>query len=88
MDALVPMASLPTEMSIRNWMMRSLITDSIRNDPAWNNRNYTAQPRSASGRYYSVSYSAHTIGKPPIIVISWRMIGATAEVNYSHMLAR
>jgi homoserine O-acetyltransferase len=46
MDALVPMAAQPTEMSSRNWMMRRLITDSIRNDPDWNNGNYTAQPRS------------------------------------------
>ncbi len=33
MDVAVPMASLPTEMSSRNWMMRRLIIDSIRNDP-------------------------------------------------------
>jgi homoserine O-acetyltransferase len=46
MDALVPMASQPTEMSSRNWILRRLITDSIRNDPAWNNGNYTTQPRS------------------------------------------
>ena len=46
MDALVPMASQPTEMSSRNWMLRRLITDSIRNDPEWNNGNYTLQPRS------------------------------------------
>ena len=45
MDALVPMASQPTEMSSRNWMMRRLIIDAIRNDPDWNNGNYTAQPR-------------------------------------------
>jgi homoserine O-acetyltransferase len=45
MDALVPMASQPTEMSSRNWIMRRMITDSIRNDPEWNNGNYTAQPK-------------------------------------------
>jgi homoserine O-acetyltransferase len=32
MDVAVPMASLPTEMSGRNWMMRRLIIDSIRSD--------------------------------------------------------
>ena len=47
MDIAVPMASLPTEMSGRNWMMRRLIIDSIRNDPEWMNGNYTKQPRSA-----------------------------------------
>ena len=46
MDALVPMASQPTEMSSRNWMLRRLLTDSIRADPEWNNGNYTKQPRS------------------------------------------
>ena len=30
MDAAVPMASLPIEMSGRNWMLRRLIIDSIR----------------------------------------------------------
>jgi homoserine O-acetyltransferase len=47
MDALVPMASQPSAMSSRNWMLRRLIVDSIRNDPEWNNGNYTKQPRSA-----------------------------------------
>jgi homoserine O-acetyltransferase/O-succinyltransferase len=45
MDALVPMASQPTEMSSRNWMMRRLIIDSIRNDPDWKDGNYETQPR-------------------------------------------
>ena len=45
MDALVPMASQPTEMSSRNWMMRRLIIDAIRNDPDWKDGNYTTQPR-------------------------------------------
>jgi homoserine O-acetyltransferase len=44
MDAVVPMASQPTAMGSRNWMMRRLIIDAIRNDPAWNNGNYTEQP--------------------------------------------
>jgi homoserine O-acetyltransferase/O-succinyltransferase len=44
MDAVVPMASQPTAMGSRNWMMRRLIIDAIRNDPAWNEGNYTEQP--------------------------------------------
>jgi homoserine O-acetyltransferase len=44
MDALVPMAAQPTAMSSRNWIMRRLLIDTIRNDPAWNNGNYTTQP--------------------------------------------
>ncbi|MDR1826979.1 MAG: alpha/beta fold hydrolase [Methylobacteriaceae bacterium] len=45
MDALVPMASMPTEMSGRNWMMRRMIIDAVRNDPAWQNGDYTEQPQ-------------------------------------------
>ena len=55
MDVLVPMASQPTEMSSRNWMLRRLVTDSIRNDPEWNNGNYTKQPRSL--QFASVFYN-------------------------------
>ena len=60
MDALVPMASIPTEMSSRNWMMRRLITDSIRNDPEWMNGEYTKQPRSA--QFASVFFGIATNG--------------------------
>jgi homoserine O-acetyltransferase len=60
MDAAVPMASLPTEMSSRNWMMRRLIIDSIRNDPEWMNGNYSRQPRSL--QVASVFYGIATNG--------------------------
>jgi homoserine O-acetyltransferase/O-succinyltransferase len=60
MDALAPMASQPTEMASRNWMLRRLITDSIRNDPEWNGGDYTAQPKSA--RFASVFYGIATNG--------------------------
>jgi homoserine O-acetyltransferase len=60
MDIAVPMASLPTEMSGRNWMMRRLIIDSIRSDPGWMNGNYTKQPRSA--QFASIFYAIGTNG--------------------------
>jgi homoserine O-acetyltransferase len=60
MDLAVPMASLPTEMSGRNWMMRRLILDSIRNDPEWMNGNYAKQPRSL--QFALVFYSFATSG--------------------------
>src|SRR5712691_4516916 len=60
LDVAVPMASLPTEMSGRNWMMRRLIIDSIRNDPEWMNGNYTKQPRSL--QFASVFYGVATNG--------------------------
>ena len=46
MDALMPLASLPTQISGRNRVWRKTLIDAIRNDPAWNGGNYTAQPPS------------------------------------------
>ncbi len=45
MDAAVPMASQPTEMAARNWMLRRIMLETIRNDPDYNGGNYTTQPR-------------------------------------------
>jgi homoserine O-acetyltransferase len=45
MDALAPMASQPTEMASRNWMLRRMMLETIRNDPDYNGGNYTSQPR-------------------------------------------
>ena len=60
MDVMVPMASQPSAMSSRNWMMRRLIIDSITQDPEWNGGNYTKQPRSA--QFASVFYAIGTNG--------------------------
>lgn len=46
MDALLPLASLPTQISGRNRIWRRLIIDAIRHDPAWSGGNYTRQPPS------------------------------------------
>jgi homoserine O-acetyltransferase len=46
MDAVVPMASQPTAMASRNWMMRRMMIESIRRDPGYNDGNYTTQPQS------------------------------------------
>jgi homoserine O-acetyltransferase len=60
MDIAVPMASVPTEMSGRNWMLRRLIIDSIRNDPEWMNGNYSTPLRSA--QFSSVFFALATNG--------------------------
>ena len=46
MDALMPLASLPTQISGRNRVWRKTLIDAIRNDPAWNGGEYTSQPPS------------------------------------------
>ena len=43
-DAAMPLACLPVEVAGRNRMWRKMLMDGIRNDPAWNNGNYTQQP--------------------------------------------
>jgi homoserine O-acetyltransferase len=44
MDALVPLASLPTQISGRNRMWRKTVIDAIRTDPEWKNGAYEKQP--------------------------------------------
>jgi len=44
MDALMPLASAPVEIAGRNRIMRKMIMDAIRNDPAWNNGEYKTPP--------------------------------------------
>ena len=46
MDALMPLASLPTQISGRNRAWRRMIIDAIRNDPGWHEGDYTSQPPS------------------------------------------
>jgi homoserine O-acetyltransferase len=43
-DALMPMASLPTQISGRNRMWRRLVMDAIRFDPGWEGGEYRQQP--------------------------------------------
>jgi homoserine O-acetyltransferase len=64
MDALVPMAAQPTEMSARNWMLRRMMLETIRNDPDYNGGNYTAQPRMMKYAInaYGVASAGGTLG--------------------------
>lgn len=44
MDALLPLACLPTQISGRNRLWRNLVAGAIRTDPDWKAGEYTAQP--------------------------------------------
>ncbi len=44
MDALLPIVSLPVSIRGRELVIRSIVANSIKSDPAWNNGNYTRQP--------------------------------------------
>ena len=62
MDALVPLACQPVEVAGRNWMTRRMLIDLIRNDPEWNEGNYSKQPRSLqlAQVYFSIATSGGT----------------------------
>jgi homoserine O-acetyltransferase len=62
-DALVPMASQPAEMSGRNWMLRRMIIDAVRNDPDWKGGDYTAQPRAVqvANAFFGIATSGGTL---------------------------
>ncbi|WP_426419996.1 alpha/beta fold hydrolase [Bradyrhizobium genosp. A] len=92
MDALVPMASQPTEMASRNWMMRRIMLDTIRNDPDYNGGNYTSQPRmmkyaitaygiTSSGGTLAYQQQAPTAAKADKIVDERLATPITADAN-------
>jgi homoserine O-acetyltransferase len=92
MDALVPMASQPTEMASRNWMMRRIMLDTIRNDPDYNGGNYTSQPRmmkyaitaygiASSGGTLAYQQQAPTAAKADKIVDERLATPITADAN-------
>jgi homoserine O-acetyltransferase len=72
MDALVPMASQPTAMAARNWMLRRIMLDTIRSDPDYNGGNYTAQPRMM--KYAIVAYGIASAGG----TLAYQMLAPTA----------
>ncbi len=63
MDALVPMASQPTAMASRNWMLRRMMLETIRSDPEYNNGNYTTQPRflKIAAVFYGIATAGGTL---------------------------
>jgi len=63
MDVLVPMASQPTPMASRNWMLRRMMIETIRSDPEWNGGNYTRQPQSLrmANAFFALATSGGTL---------------------------
>src|ERR1700726_449839 len=60
MDVLVPMAAQPTEMAARNWTLRRMMLETIRNDPDYKGGNYTTQPRMM--KYATAAYRFASAG--------------------------
>jgi len=63
MDAIVPMASQPTDMASRNWMMRRMIIDAIKNDPDYKGGDYTTQPKAiqAANVFFGIATNGGTL---------------------------
>ena len=73
MDVAVPMASQPTAMAARNWMLRRLMLETIRNDPDYNSGNYTSPPRMM--KYAVNAYQVATGGG----TLGYQTLAPTAE---------
>ena len=74
MDALVPMASQPTAMSARNWMLRRMLIETIRNDPGYQDGNYATEPKML--RYANVMFGIATNGG----TLNYQNIAPTTEL--------
>ena len=63
MDVLVPMASQPTAMASRNWILRRIMLELIRQDPEYANGNYTTQPHSVklASAFFAFATSGGTL---------------------------
>src|SRR5262249_36411348 len=63
MDVLVPMASQPTAMAARNYMMRKIMLETIKQDPEYAGGNYAQQPQIAksAARFYGLATGGGTL---------------------------
>jgi homoserine O-acetyltransferase len=62
MNILVPMGSQPTAMAGRNWMLRRMMIETIKADPAYDNGNYKEQPPSFmyAAKFFSMATGGGT----------------------------
>jgi homoserine O-acetyltransferase len=69
MDVLVPMASQPTPMASRNWMLRRMMIETIRSDPEWNGGNYSRQPQSLrlANAFFGIATSGGTLAYQKLV---------------------
>ncbi len=74
MDALMPLASAPVEIAGRNRIMRRMIMEAIRNDPAWNNGDYKTQPLQGLTAAQNILLLMGSAALP------WHQQGATRDI--------
>ena len=92
MDLAVPMASQPTAMAARNWILRRMMLETIRHDPDYNNGDYASQPRimkyaiaaygfASSGGTLAYQDQAPTAEKADHVVDERLAAAVTADAN-------
>ena len=79
MDGGVPIASFPGPMSGRNWMMRRMVIDAVRDDPAWKGGDYDEQPPML--KYMSAWFGLATSGGN----LRLQKLGATNEMASAYV---
>jgi homoserine O-acetyltransferase len=92
MDVIAPMAAQPTAMAARNWILRRMMIETIRNDPDYNDGNYLRQPRmmkyalaaygfASSGGTLAYQSEAPTAEKADKMIEERLAISVTADAN-------
>jgi homoserine O-acetyltransferase len=73
MDALLPLASAPTAIVGRNRMLRTMMMDIIRADPAWQDGRYAEQPR------LGLTAALHVLLIMGSVPLQWHALAPTRE---------
>jgi len=60
---IMPVVSFPTAVSGRNLLWRMIVTRSIRNDPTWQDGNYTQQPASLKEGYLVLRFMIDSVAR-------------------------
>src|SRR6266852_9818928 len=80
MDALMPLASLPTQISGRNRAWRRMIIDAIRTDPGWQNGDYQTQPHglriAAEVLYFMANNPVQRLKDAPTLELADKLLDA------------
>ncbi len=83
MDALLPLASLPTQISGRNRVWRRMIIDAIRHDPDWQGGEYKSQPQglgvAAEVLYFMGSNPVQRQKEAPTLVEADKLLDAFVQ---------
>jgi homoserine O-acetyltransferase len=89
MDALMPLACLPTQISGRNRLWRRLIIDAIRTDPGWQNGDYPTQPpglrMAAEVLYFMANNPVQRLKDAPTLELADKLLDAQLTNILNHL---